>query len=406
MLGTLLWYLFVILFVAAIAFGVYVYFYWTTSPSCDTAQYITFKSSELKQMYGTRKIPISTLHEAYFDEQIDLKGDVLDILKKRKEFTEFKITPEHVKFILTHFVPETLLHSREQDEKQVTTHYDRGNDFFSWFLGDRMIYTSGIFTNDQNTETLENAQDNKLALVCEKMHLKEGMNMLDIGCGWGTLLRYAAKNFNVDVTGVTLSKEGKAWHDDLAQKEGVADKAKVLRMDYRDIPTDQRFDRISCIEMAEHVGVKNFQKFMRQIYHLLKDDGLFYMQIAGLRRAWQWEDIVWGLFMDKYIFCGADASTPLGFTVNELEKAGFEIHSVENIGVHYSYTINKWYDNWIKNKEKVVAKYGERLFRLWAWFLAWSVIIASQGSSTCWQIVLNKNKNEFNRAQWVTPTRI
>jgi len=381
--------------------------YWNTTKPGELEKYFTLNDTRLKKKYSKRKIPIQELHDAFFDQRVDPKGDLLLLLQDRNLFSEYKISPAHVRFVLTHFIPETLLHTRKQDERQVSEHYNRGNDFFESFLGERMIYTSGLFT--EVSETLEDAQDRKCRVVCDKLHMSPNLRLLDIGCGWGTFIRYAARHFQADATGVTLSIEGKNYHDLLlsSQPSSIGDgRAQILHLDYRDIPKNKKFDRITCIEMAEHVGVKNFQGFMKQIYDLLEDDGLFFLQIAGLRRASQIEDIVWGLFMDRYIFCGADASTPLGFTVNHLEKAGFEIHSIENIGIHYSITINKWYNNWVQNREKIVPKYGERNYRIWLWFLAWCVIIAKQGSSTCWQIILNKNKNDFNRKQWVTPTRI
>lgn len=166
-------------------------------------------------------------------------------------------------------------------------------------------------------------------------------------------------------------------------------------MDYRDLPVDKKYDCITCLEMAEHVGIKNFQKFLLHVKKLLKPNGLFYLQIAGLRRAWQYEDLCWGIFMASYIFPGADASCPLGWVATQLERAGFEIHRVENCGVHYSLTIKKWYDNWMRNKDPVIAKYGQYWFRMWAIFLAWSAIIAAQGSSTVFMITNNINhKND------------
>jgi cyclopropane fatty-acyl-phospholipid synthase-like methyltransferase len=147
--------------------------------------------------------------------------------------------------------------------------------------------------------------------------------------------------------------------------------------------------------MAEHVGIKNFQKFLVQVKNLLKDDGMMYLQIAGFRRAWQFEDFVWGLFMGKYVFPGADASCPLGFVTSQAERAGFEVHRVENCGVHYSVTIQKWLENWRSNEAKIVAKYGQYWFRLWSVFLSWSVMISGQGSSTVFMITLHKNiKND------------
>jgi cyclopropane fatty-acyl-phospholipid synthase-like methyltransferase len=158
--------------------------------------------------------------------------------------------------------------------------------------------------------------------------------------------------------------------------------------------------------MAEHVGVRRFGTFLEQVSGLLEDDGLFFLQIAGLRAkngmlGFHLEDLVWGLFMNKYIFPGADASMPLSFVVENLEKAGFEIHSVENIGIHYSLTISRWYDNWMQNRDAVVKTYGEWWFRLWQVFLGWSVEIAGQGSSTAFQLVANKNLNRFDRRRWI-----
>jgi cyclopropane fatty-acyl-phospholipid synthase-like methyltransferase len=143
--------------------------------------------------------------------------------------------------------------------------------------------------------------------------------------------------------------------------------------------------------MAEHVGVRNFQRFLRQVRRLLEDDGIFYLQIAGLRRPWHYEDLVWGLFMAKYIFPGADASCPLAFVVSQAERAGFEVHRVENCGVHYSVTIHKWYENWMRSRPDIVGRYGERWFRTWQIFLAWSELIAAQGSSTVFMITMAKN---------------
>ena len=252
------------------------------------------------------------------------------------------------------------------DEEQVRDHYDRGDDFYAWFLGPRMIYTSGVISDINREETLEELQDNKLAGVCEKIALKEGERMLDIGCGWGTLARFASVNYAAKVTGITLGRNQTAWGNGALRKVGIPeDQSKILCMDYRDIPVPEGgYNKITCLEMAEHVGVRHFGSFLRQVNNMLEDDGTFFLQIAGLRKSWQYEDLVWGLFMNKYIFPGADASTPLGFFIDKLEGAGFEVKSVDTIGVHYSATIWRWYRNWMANQDKVVAKYGKRWFRV------------------------------------------
>ena len=289
------------------------------------------------------------------------------------------------------------------DEEQVRDHYDRGDDFYGWFLGPRMIYTSGIVSDIHREESLEQLQDNKLAIVSEKIGLKRGEKLLDIGCGWGTLAKYASVNYGAHATGVTLGRNQTAWGNHALRKAGISeDQSRILCMDYRDIPVPEGgFNKITCLEMAEHVGIRYLGKFFSQVYHMLDDDGVFFLQIAGLRKAWQYEDLIWGLFMNKYIFPGADASTPLGFVVNKLEGAGFEVKGIDTIGVHYSATLWRWYRNWIANREKVEAKYGPRWFRIWEFFLAYSTIISRQGSATCFQITLVKNLNSTHRVEGI-----
>lgn len=252
------------------------------------------------------------------------------------------------------------------DEEQVRDHYDRGDDFYGWFLGPRMIYTSGIISDITKEESLEQLQDNKLAIVCEKIGLTPGESLLDIGCGWGTLAKFASTNYGANVTGVTLGINQTAWGNNALRKAGVEEsQSNILCMDYRDIPLPQGwYKKITCLEMAEHVGVRFLGKFLKQVYDMLDDDGVFFLQIAGIRKPWQYEDLIWGLFMNKYIFPGADASTPLGFLTDKLEGAGFEIKTIDTIGVHYCATLWRWYRNWMANREKIEAKYGARWFRV------------------------------------------
>ncbi|XP_065066536.1 uncharacterized protein LOC135692379 [Rhopilema esculentum] len=331
-------------------------------------EFIEFKDEDLRNKYAGSFIPLQILYEAYADDRLVFKSDTLNALEAREKYSTNRLLWWHVKFFFCNFIPEMLFHTKVQDTDQVRDHYDRGNDFYESFLGPMMIYTSGIMRKPN--DSLEDMQLNKLERVCEKLQLSEKDNLLDIGCGWGSLVNHAVETHNVKGIGVTLAKNQVQWAETSAEEKGVSDGASFLCMDYRDIPRT-KFSKISCLEMAEHVGVKNFGGFMSQVYDMLQDDGIFFLQIAGLRRAWQWEDFVWGLFMDKYIFPGADASCPLGFVIAHLEAAGFEVQSSETIGIHYSHTINHWYNNWIKEetKAKMVAKYGQRLYRIWEIFL-------------------------------------
>ncbi len=373
--------------------------------------HVTFHDKKLAERYAREPIPMATLFEAYFDGAVDLPADFdgfQKFLDDRKDFCSFTLTPEHFKYFFTKFVPELTVHSTKQDERVVRSHYDRGNDFFGFFLGERMVYTSGIFKEGPDHETLEQAQDNKMDIVCNKLMLKPGESLLDIGCGWGTLARHAAKNFGVDATGVTIAEKQTEFANERIRQWGVQDKARVLCLDYRDTPK-QKYDKIVSLEMVEHVGIKNLGKYMEVVYDRLADDGLFLLQWTGLRRGGaegvppinlRPEDMIWGLFMAKYIFNGADASLPLSDMAKAMEKGGFEIHSVENVSIHYVHTIRMWHKNWLAAKDQVLKTYGERWFRIWHFFLGWAARVGAHGTAACFQIVANKNLDTFDRTTW------
>ncbi len=363
--------------------------------------YVDFNDTSLERKYSDRRIPMATLYEAYFDGDVDLPDDegIYDLLADRDLFVKYWLTPEHFKWAVTNFLPEVLIHSKEQDKRIVREHYDRGNDFFEWFLGERMVYTSGFFENSD--QTLKTAQDNKMNLVCEKLQLEPGDKLLDIGCGWGTLVAHAAKHYGVDATGVTLAEEQTRYANRRMRDWGIDDRARVLCKDYREIP-DEKFDKIVSLEMVEHVGVKNLQNYYDGVYDLLTDEGIFLVQWTGLRRGLRPEDMIWGLFMNKYVFPGADASLCPAPMIKATEKSNFEMHSMENITEHYGWTIRKWHENWMHHREDVLDAYGERWYRVWHFFLAWSSIIAKQGNAACFQVVMNKNLDHYDRSKYIT----
>lgn len=227
-------------------------------------------------------------------------------------------------------------------------------------------------------------QDNKMAIVYEKLGLCKGETLLDIGCGWGTLARFASANYGAKVTGVTLARDQTTWGNEALLKAGIPEsQSQILCMDYRDIPREKRFDKIAQLEMGEHVGVRRLKKFFRQCYDMLEDDGAMYVQLSGIRQAWQYEDLIWGLFLNKHVFRGADASNSPWNYVRSLESAGFEIKgyidqcsslssklhnfdvlSIDTVGIHYSGTIWRWYRNWTSNRDVIEAKFGGRWFRV------------------------------------------
>lgn len=273
-------------------------------PGRPIQEYLTFHREEDRDKYsGRSRIPIITFYELFFDGLVDFKGDCLEALEYRHDWASFRFTFSLYWFFFTGMIPELIFHTRAQDEEQVRDHYDRGDDFYGWFLGPRMIYTSGIISDINKEESLEQLQDNKMAVVCEKIALKKNETMLDIGCGWGTLAKYASVNYDARVTGVTLGRNQTAWGNSGLRKESIPEsQSKILCMDYRDIPVpDGGYKKITCLEMAEHVGIRHFSSFLHQVHDMLDDDGSFFLQIAGLRKPWLYEDLIWGLFMNKCV---------------------------------------------------------------------------------------------------------
>jgi cyclopropane fatty-acyl-phospholipid synthase-like methyltransferase len=296
-------------------------------PGRPVEHYLTFKKeSDRAKYHGRSKIPMQTFFSLYLNGDVDFNGDCLDVMEYRHDWATFNFTVDLFRQILFDFAPAVLFHHRAQDDEQIRPNYDRGNDHYAYFLGPRMIYTSGVISDTTREETLEEMQDNKMALVCEKIALKEGETMLDIGCGWGTLARFASEKYGAKVTGVTIARNQTEWGNDALRNAGIPEnQSQILNCDYRDIPDDKKFDKITQLEMGEHVGVRRLTTFFRQCYDMLEDDGAMYVQLSGLRKAWQYEDFIWGLYLNKYIFPGADASTPLGFYISCLEAAGFEL---------------------------------------------------------------------------------
>jgi sphingolipid C9-methyltransferase len=367
--------------------------------------FVVFEDATLGRKWSGKKVPISDVYEAYIEGKLDIPADKWeDFFKTRHETMSFRLTDSHIKWAFTNFLPEVAIHSKSQDSRIVSEHYNRGNDFFEWCLGEAMVYTAASFETPDMP--LEQAQYRKIDRACEKLQLKQGETLLDIGCGWGTFVARAAREFGAKTHGVTLAQEQVNFGTDRIAKYGVSDRAKVEVCDYRNVTG--KFDKIVSLEMVEHVGIKNLVAYYQKVHELLADDGLFVLQWTGIRNLYnpqnplsaltmRPEDLIWGLFMSRYIFPGADASLTLSGMIRAAEDGGFEVTDVENMSPHYVLTLRAWRDIWVGNRENVIKAYGEKWYRLWYFFLHWSALIGEQGSAFTYQILMHKNSDSFDR---------
>ncbi|WP_255950307.1 SAM-dependent methyltransferase [Streptomyces odontomachi] len=259
------------------------------------------------------------------------------------------------------------LHTKRSDKAAVSHHYDVGNDFYELVLGPSMVY-SCAYWEPGDAATLENAQRDKLELICRKLDLKPGERLLDVGCGWGSMAIHAAREHGVRVVGVTLSTEQAAYARKRIADEGLTDRVEIRVQDYRDV-VDGPYDAISSIGMAEHVGSVRYLEYTQDLYALLKPGGrLLNHQIA--RRPVQDESAYRvDPFIDAYVFPDGELA-PVGTTVGLLERAGFEVRDVESIREHYALTLRRWVANLEAGWRTAVRLTSPGRARVWRLYMA------------------------------------
>ena len=290
------------------------------------------------------------------------------------------------------------VHSRARDLLAVQYHYDIGNDFYSLWLDRNLQYSCGYFPT--GAEDLDTAQECKMEHICRKLRLQSGERLLDIGCGWGGLARYAAKNYGVHVQGVTLSKNQKTYADEQIARTGLQDCVAVELKDYRDLGEDS-FDKVVSVGMFEHVGHSRLPEYFAQVFRLLKPGGLFLNH--GISRRSGAEEASQGLlqkrifghgtFLQHYIFPDAEL-----IPVSELnviaERTGFEVRDVENLREHYALTLRHWVNRLAARREEAVKASDEITYRTWRLYMSASAYGFESGNINVNQTLLAKMTRE------------
>ncbi|MGQ4385028.1 class I SAM-dependent methyltransferase [Streptomyces sp. SAS_270] len=262
------------------------------------------------------------------------------------------------------------LHTKRSDQRAISHHYDVGNDFYELVLGPSMVYSCAYWSAPDST--LQDAQRDKLELVCRKLALTPGQRLLDVGCGWGSLAVHAAREHGVSVVGVTLSQEQAAYARKQVADEGLTDRVEIRVQDYRDV-TDGPYDAISSIGMAEHVGAERYLEYAEVLGRLLKPGGrLLNHQIA---RRPQRDESTYAIdeFIDAYVFPDGELA-PVGTTVTQLERAGFEVRDVEALREHYALTLRQWVANLEAQWPRAVRLTSPGRARVWRLYMAASAL--------------------------------
>ncbi|MEU8227895.1 cyclopropane-fatty-acyl-phospholipid synthase family protein [Kribbella sp. NPDC048915] len=258
---------------------------------------------------------------------------------------------------------EGLRHSKARDRAAIHHHYDVSNTFYEWVLGPSMTYTCAVFPRAD--ASLEEAQYEKYDLVARKLDLKPGMRLLDVGCGWGGMVRHAAREYGVTALGVTLSAAQAEWAAAAIKRDGLEDRAEVRYLDYRDVP-ERDFDAISSIGLTEHIGVRNYPSYFGFLLDRLKPGGrLLNHSITRPDNRFRHT----GAFIDRYIFPDGELIGS-GRIITEAQDAGFEVRHEENLREHYALTLAAWNENLVAHWDEAVAEVGPETAKIWGLYLA------------------------------------
>jgi cyclopropane-fatty-acyl-phospholipid synthase len=295
--------------------------------------------------------------------------------------------------------PKGRRHEPQRDRAAIQYHYDVGNDFYQIWLDERMVYSCAYF--ESPAMTLDKAQEAKLDLVCRKLRLHPGERFLDVGCGWGALVMHAAKHYDVQAVGITLSEQQLALARDRIDAAGLASRCHIELCDYRDVSRLGTFDKAASIGMVEHVGVERLPAYFASVYGALRPGGLFLNHgIVSLeasralslgqrieRRLWRRD-----AFIDQYVFPDGKLG-PFHSVVGSAEGSGFETRDVESLREHYVLTLHEWVKRLEWRETEAIALVGQHAYRVWRLYMTGAADGFAQGRLNVLQTLFSKPRN-------------
>ncbi|NUS73654.1 MAG: class I SAM-dependent methyltransferase [Corynebacteriales bacterium] len=327
---------------------------------------------------------------AYILGEIDIEGDLIAALSRTWQWLDEQNKPRRKSWQVLRTAlalkvlgpapappqmsaqPTGALHSKKRDQQVIAHHYDFSNEFYELILDSSMAYSCAYWTCDDPTYGLAQAQFDKLDLICRKLGLRPGMRMLDVGCGWSGLAIHAAKNFGVQVTGITLSEAQRGFGEKRVAEAGLADRITVRLQDYRDLD-DEPYDAVASIEMGEHVGAAQYPTYLSALHRSLRPRGRLLLQQMSRH-----DDAPGGgPFIETYIAPDMHMR-PVGETVSLVEAAGLEVRDVHALREHYVHTARAWLKNLDTHEAAACDMVGDANVRLWRLYLAGGALAFAQ----------------------------
>lgn len=377
---------------------------------------LTFDSPETFRTLFLSRNPLYFL-ESYFEGRVNIEGDLYSVLSLRHNLTSLHLSLMEKAILLIKLLgmeshkklasgTDTIMRwdktlaqklrlgsSKSLNRHSISFHYDVSNEFYALWLDKQMVYSCAYF--EDASQSLEQAQCNKLNHICRKLRLQPGEHLLDIGCGWGALICWAAEHYGVIAHGITLSRNQFEHVQNLIRERGLEGRVSVELLDYRDLKGEAMYDKLVSVGMFEHVGLKNLPAYFAIAHRMLKPGGLF-LNHGITTDEDGWKKDLSSEFINRYVFPDGQLET-VSTVQNIMEDTSFEIHDVESLRSHYALTLREWVTRLEEKHDEALNYVSEATYRIWRLYMAACALQFEEGTTGIYQILVSR------RAPFVSP---